>query len=416
MTAARRRLVPFVAIGAAGFAVQLASLYLLVSYAGVHYLLATALAVEAAILLNFVCHSQWTWSDRLHAGADARACLWRLARFNGLSALSSVTGNVALTAVLVRALDVPVVAANATAVALVSAINFTGLDRWVFATAPIPRSTRVPTAVVLAALSLSLSQPLDASAAELTAETRRAWQRYVAATEARIERELHTSGRFLSMDFDAAADQRHARDVLRDGAVIVTNLQDKHGTVNVPGGAIHHWRGVVFIPNTTVDDVLRAVSDPSGTRAHRQEDVLEARVLSRSPGSLRLFLKLQRRVIVSAAYNTEHDVAYRAHGSGRASSRSIATKIAEVARLGEPGEYECQPGVDRGFLWGLNSYWRYQAVPGGVFVELESLTLSRSVPWGTGAVVKPLVDQVARESISRTLQALRLRFADGAVS
>jgi hypothetical protein len=121
-------------------------------------------------------------------------------------------------------------------------------------------------------------------------------------------------------------------------------------------------------------------------------------------------------VIVSAAYNTEHDVAYRAHGSGRASSRSIATKIAEVVRPGEPGEYECPPGVDRGFLWGLNSYWRYQAVPGGVLVELESLTLSRSVPWGAGAVVRPLVDQVARESISRTLQALRLRFAEGAAA
>jgi hypothetical protein len=64
----------------------------------------------------------------------------------------------------------------------------------------------------------------------------------------------------------------------------------------------------------------------------------------------------------------------------------------------------------------LNSYWRYQAVPGGVLVELESLTLSRSVPWGAGAVVRPLVDQVARESISRTLQALRLRFAEGAAA
>jgi putative flippase GtrA len=410
----RDRLVPFVAIGAAGFATQLASLHLLVSYTGVHYLLATALAVEAAILLNFLCHSQWTWRDRVRAGADARTHLSRLARFNALSALSSVAGNVAFTAVLVYTLDVPVVAANAIAVALVSTINFTGLDRWVFATAPVPRSTRVPTAAVLVTLSLSL--PLGASAAELTAETRRAWQRHVAATEARIDRELQTPDRFLSMDFDAAADRRHARDLLRDGAVLVTNLQDKNGTVDVPGGAIHHWRGLVFVPNVTVEEVLRTVSDPAGARAHRQEDVLEARVLSRSPGSLRLFLRLQRRVIVSAAYNTEHDVAYRAHGSGRASSRSIATKIAEVVRPGEPGEYECPPGVDRGFLWGLNSYWRYQAVPGGVLVELESLTLSRSVPWGAGAVVRPLVDQVARESISRTLQALRLRFAEGAAA
>ena len=82
-----------------------------------------------------------------------------------------------------------------------------------------------------------------------------------------------------------------------------------------------------------------------------------------------------------------------------------------MVNLGEADEYECPPGVDRGFLWGLNSYWRYQAVPGGVFVELESLTLSRGVPWGVGAVVQPLVDQVARESLTRTLVSLRARFA-----
>ena len=414
MTPARRRLLPFVAIGALGFAVQLTTLHLLMSYAGVHYLFATALAVEAAILLNFACHSQWTWRDRVQTGVDARMHLWRLARFNGLSALSSVLGNVALTAVLVQALGVPVVAANALAVAVVAAVNFTGLDRWVFATTPVPRSTTLPAAAMVAVLSLSL--PLDASAAELTAATRRAWQRHVAATETRIERELHVPGRFLSMDFDAAADRQRAQARLREGIVLVTNLQDENGSVNVAGGAIHHWRGVVFIPGATVDEVLRAASDPDGPRAHRQEDVLAARVLSRSPGSLRLFLKLQRRVIVSAAYNTEHDVVYRTHGSGRASSRSIATRIAEVVNLGEPDEHECPPGVDRGFLWGLNSYWRYQAVAGGVFVELESLTLSRSVPWGVGAVANPLVDQVARESITRTLQALRRRFAEAAVS
>ena len=409
-----RRLLPFVAIGALGFAVQLASLHLLVSYAGVHYLLATALAVEAAILLNFACHSHWTWRDRVQAGVDARTHLWRLARFNGLSALSSVTGNVALTAVLVRTLGVPVVAANALAVAAVAAVNFTGLDRWVFATAPVPRSATLPAAVMVAVLSLSL--PLDASAAELTAATRRAWQRHVAATEARIARELHAPGRFMSMDLDTAADRQRAQARLREGAVLVTNLRDANGSVNVTGGAIHHWRGVVFIPGATVDEVLAAATDPAGTRAHRQEDVLEARVLSRTPGALRLFLKLQRRVIVSAAYNTEHDVVYRTHGSGRASSRSIATRIAEVMNPGEPDERECPPGADRGFLWGLNSYWRYQAVPGGVLVELESLTLSRSVPWGVGAVVNPLVDQVARESMSRTLQALRQRFVEAAVS
>ena len=83
-----------------------------------------------------------------------------------------------------------------------------------------------------------------------------------------------------------------------------------------------------------MDEVLLAVADPTGARAHRQEDVVDARVLSRSTNGLRLFLKLQRRAIVSVTYNTEHDVAYRTHGLGRASSRSVATRIAEVVNPG----------------------------------------------------------------------------------
>jgi putative flippase GtrA len=407
MTAARDRIVPFVAVGAAGFVLQLATIHALVSWAGVHYLVATALAVEAAILQNFVWHSRWTWRDR-HRGSGAEA--WaRLAKFNGLSALCSIVGNVVVTAILVGAFRFPVAAANAVAVALVAAINFAGLDRWVFTTASPEGARRVPAAVLLAALSLAL--PLDASAAELTAETRRAWQRYVAATESRIARELQTPGRFLSIDFDPPADRQRARTELRNGIVVIRNMNGEDG-VELPSGTLHHWRGAVFVPGATVEEMLQAVGDPAGARGHRQEDVIEARVLARSPNALRLFLKLQRQVIVSVAYNTVHDVVYRTHGPGRASSRSVATRIAEVANIGDPDEHERPPGVDRGFLWGLNSYWRYEAVPGGVVVELESLTLSRSVPWGVGAVVRPLVDQVARESLTRTLVALRTRFAE----
>jgi hypothetical protein len=249
---------------------------------------------------------------------------------------------------------------------------------------------------------------------ELTPPTLRAWKRYVATVEARIDRELQDASRFLALDRDGGAARAATRTALRTGTVVVRNVagqgDDGHG-VEVPDGTIHHWRGAVFVPGATVDDVLHAVADPTGARAHTQEDVLEARVLSRSANGLRLFLKLQRRVIVSATFNTEHDVRYRTHGPGRASSRSVATRIAEVVNVGESDEYERPIGVDRGFLWGLNSYWRYEAVPGGVVVELESVTLSRAVPWGVGAVVRPLVDRVARESLTRTLVALRARFA-----
>ena len=396
----------FALVGAFGFGLQLVLLRALVEYGHLHYLAATALAVEGAILHNFIWHWRWTWRDR----APGAMRWWtRLARFNGLTAVASIAGNVGLMAVFVEIGRLPLVPANALAVAVMSVVTFLGADRLVF-----PAASRAPL-VAAWALLLALA-PGSAPAAELTKETKAAWRTQVAATEARIERELQSQGRFLSLDFDDTKDAAQARSVLRGGTVTVRNLAgtDRGGEgLDVPAGTIHHWRGAVFIPNVGVEEVLAAVADPSSGTAHRQEDVLEARVLSRSPNRLRLFLKLQRRAIITATYNTEHDVVYRTHGPGRASSRSVATRIAEVVNVGEADEHERPPGTDRGFLWGLNSYWRYQAVPGGVIVELESLTLSRSMPWGVGAVVQPLVDQVARESLTRTLISLRARFAPG---
>ena len=78
-----------------------------------------------------------------------------------------------------------------------------------------------------------------------------------------------------------------------------------------------------------------------------------------------------------------------------------------------PGEHERPVGDDRGFLWRLNSYWRYEQLPGGVVVECESLSLSRSLPALVRGAVQPIIDQVARGSLERTLSAMRTRLSRG---
>lgn len=75
--------------------------------------------------------------------------------------------------------------------------------------------------------------------------------------------------------------------------------------------------------------------------------------------------------------------------------------------VGTPQERELAPGQARGFLWRWNSCWRYEDVPGGVIAECESLSLSRTIPSLLYYAVKPLVDSTARESMERTLSALR---------
>ena len=110
--------------------------------------------------------------------------------------------------------------------------------------------------------------------------------------------------------------------------------------------------------------------------------------------------------MVTVHYNTEHAVAYMRHRRGAASSRSVATRIAELDDAGTAREREKPIGRDRGFLWRLNSYWRYQEVDDGVIVECESLSLSRGIPRLLRWMASPLINRAARDILSRTLASM----------
>jgi putative flippase GtrA len=131
----------FVWVGAGGFVVQAATLQGLVGLADLGYPLATALAVEAAILHNFLWHERWTWADRGgpqtggHTAPEPRrhARRWaRFLRFNGLTAVVSIGGNLALMALLVGVLHAPLLVGMALSVAALSVVNFACADRFVF--------------------------------------------------------------------------------------------------------------------------------------------------------------------------------------------------------------------------------------------------------------------------------------------
>jgi hypothetical protein len=266
------------------------------------------------------------------------------------------------------------------------------------------------TCILLIALSIA---PQPATAATLQPETVHAWDAYVAATERRIERELGSSRGFLVSDFLArrsqgeggATDGVSIRKALANGAIAVDQMPPASASsknIETPSGLLSHWRGSVFLPGLSLDGLLQRLQHPREQGPH-QEDVLALRVIDRAADRLSLFIRMTRTKIVTVTYDTEHQVTYRRHGPHRASSRSVATRIAEL-----DGEGHAKPeGDDRGFLWRMNSYWRYEQVPGGVIVELESLTLSRDIPLGLGHVVGPLVNRIARESMSRTLDNLR---------
>jgi len=112
----------FNAVGAVGVVVQLGVLAVLLQL-GVHYLVATALAVEAAVLQNYYWHTRWTWKGR-------DGSLWRFHLANGLLSLIS---NLVWMRMFTGWLGIPPLPANLMAIALTSTANFLLGDRWVFA-------------------------------------------------------------------------------------------------------------------------------------------------------------------------------------------------------------------------------------------------------------------------------------------
>jgi putative flippase GtrA len=122
------RWMKFSVVGLLGIGVQLAMLAVL-TRSGLHYLLATAIAVETAVLHNYAWHRRWTWGERgVTPAADAR----RLLRFHVANGLVSLVSNLLWMRVLTGVWGMPAVPANVLAIGATSLVNFALSERWVF--------------------------------------------------------------------------------------------------------------------------------------------------------------------------------------------------------------------------------------------------------------------------------------------
>ena len=270
-----------------------------------------------------------------------------------------------------------------------------------------------PVLPVALVLGLAVAAAAVLHAAELKEETLAAWQRYVEATERRMAREIGDGSRFLVLDFHDDAERMRREALAGQPLTWRTETRDDEGeSLEVPKGSIHHWLGAILIPNADVDHVVDGLQHAIPPH-ELQNDVLESRVLWRDGDKLGTFLKLSRKAVIAMHYNTEHAVEYVRPGGGRARSRSEATRIAELEDFGSLQEREKPVGDDRGFLWRLNVYWRYEEVAGGVLMECEVVTLSRSIPLLMRWMVAPIVTREARAALVDMLGSMQVKLDPG---
>lgn len=246
----------------------------------------------------------------------------------------------------------------------------------------------------LAALAgeLPAAGAAGALGAELKPVAVAAWEKYERLTEARIGQEL---AKETAERPGAGVDIRRLRTV-----------DENRKPIEASSSMIHHWKGTVLVPAARLDEVLRFVQNYDRHQEFFKE-VEKSKLESREGNTFKLFYRLKRTKVLTVVYNTEHTVIYSLKDARNASSRSVATKIAELDSPGTKDEHEKTAGQDRGFLWRLNSYWRFSERSDGVLVECESISLSRGIPAGLGWLIKGYVESVPRESLMNTLVSLR---------
>lgn len=130
MTGYAARIGRFSLVGFLGAVLQLTLMSLLTKYFGVFSAVATLIAVEIAILHNFVWHENFTWDNR--SPTSSRQLVLRLWRFHAGNGLVSLAGNTALMYCLVERLKAPALPAGIGAIVLCCLANFWIADRWVF--------------------------------------------------------------------------------------------------------------------------------------------------------------------------------------------------------------------------------------------------------------------------------------------
>jgi len=241
-----------------------------------------------------------------------------------------------------------------------------------------------------------------------SSSTLQAFQQYVALADTQNNQNLREEN-FLWIDDLPAKEKQDAYAGLKRGEIAMRRVPPEAAGANagIPGGMIHDWKGIVFILGANLDQVLRVLQDYDHHATIYAPEVEKAKIEKRDGNHYVVFLRFRRTKMLTVVLDTEHDVNYFRDSPTRAHSRSSAIRIAEVENPDSPNEREKRPGVDQGFLWKMETWWRLQEKDGGVYVQNHVVSLTRDLPSGLGWLIEPFITSIPKDSLEFTLGATR---------
>jgi hypothetical protein len=239
-------------------------------------------------------------------------------------------------------------------------------------------------------------------AAELQPDTLRAWESYIQSADARMHERLASARGFLWTD---ESSDRLAR--VKRGEIVVAPRVG-NGMENVPNGLVHDWIGAAFIPNARVEDLFAVLQDYDHYKEIYKPVVAESKTLAQNPTDQEFSMVWRRKVLsVSAAMQGRYRARTVAVDECRGYAMADTEEVREIEHYGNAAVRLLPPDTGNGYIWRLHSVITYERRDGGVYLEVEAIALTRTIPASLRWLVGSMVNHLSVNSLTMTLRQTR---------
>ena len=265
------------------------------------------------------------------------------------------------------------------------------------------RRGKVSFAILLCVMVCRVAQAVPASFALLMPDTLAAWEAYLNPFEAILRNPVEATAPFLLVDEDPRRKSEAAR-----GKVAI--WPGKRGaTVAVPHGLIHDWLGAVFVPRATLKDVWAVARNYEKFPDWYGPTIVQGRRLASLPegdGEVSSIRYVRRVMFVTATLDVDFENRYVQMSPLRwySVSRSIRMREKDESKNADGPS---RPEQGDGYVWRIYTFTRYEETDGGVYLEQESLALSRPIPASLHWLIDPVVRRLAKDLLEKSLTQTR---------
>ena len=228
-----------------------------------------------------------------------------------------------------------------------------------------------------------------------------AFNSYSKVVESRLAQQHRSPNPFLAA---TASDPKGEEARLRRGELIIEKLTSSTD-VDYSRALLHHWRGTAFAPGAKAEDFARLMRDFNSYPQHFSPQVLQAKTLTQDGDHMQAWMRVRQRHVITVVMDTNYDITFGQSDMQHGYSISRSTRIAEVDAAGTSAERTLSASEEHGYLWRMNTYWSYAERDGGLYVQIEAVSLTRSIPRGIGWAIQPYVESIPRESLEFTLRS-----------